>query len=75
MRGINKTKDILIEKYDGDFSKINLDDFAKKQYFETTESNFRGSHVEEAFDVFYSRHLLFSAEIGNPKIIYHEGYQ
>lgn len=30
LRAINQTKDILVTKYQGDFSKINLEDFTKK---------------------------------------------
>ncbi len=44
IRAFNKTKDILTSKYDGDYSKINLEDFTEKKYFDNIESNFKGDH-------------------------------
>lgn len=33
MRAINKTREVLVDRYGPDFSKINLDDFTAKKYF------------------------------------------
>jgi hypothetical protein len=75
MRSINKTKDILIHKYKGDFSKINLDDFMEKKNFKSIKGNFKGTHVEEAFGNYFSKNVMFAAQVGSYKVVYHEGYQ
>lgn len=69
------TRQILTEKYDGDFSKINLDDFVGKKYFTNNENNFLNDHVSEAFGAYYSKNLMFTSEINNPNVIYYETYE
>lgn len=46
-----------------------------KRYWESLEGNFKAGHVEDAFGVYYSRNVQFSAEVGNPNIIYYESYK
>lgn len=33
-----------------------------------------GSEIEQAFKNYYSRNLLYGAEVGNKKIIYHSSH-
>lgn len=46
MRAINKTREILVNKYEGNLFNINLDDFTTKKYHENIYGNFKGSYVE-----------------------------
>jgi hypothetical protein len=48
-----------------------MKDFTTKQYFKDPSSNFKGTGVEEAFGVYYSKQILFAAEVNSPKVIYH----
>lgn len=75
VRGLNATREILFEKYDSDLGRIALSDFASHELLDISGGPAKGSHVEEAFRVQYSRNVLFSAELGNPKVIYHQSYK
>lgn len=75
MRGINRTTEILWEKYDGDLTKISLSHFTNKKIFNLGIENYKGSHIEEAFNTFYSRNIFFGAEIDRSQISYNShGY-
>jgi hypothetical protein len=71
MRSINKTKDILNKKYNHDFSKIHLNDFSNKLFGKNSKGNFKGSHAELAFGKYYSRNVMFAAEVDSYKVVYH----
>ena len=61
VRGLNATREILFEKYDSDLNRISLSDFIGHEVLDISGGPAKGSHVEEAFRVHYSRNLLFSA--------------
>lgn len=46
MRGINKTRETLRDKYDGDFSKISLSDFNTKKMINDLSEGYMGTKAE-----------------------------
>ena len=61
MRGFNRTREVISEKYGKDLEKISLADFVQKKVLDLSLGHYKGGDVEEAFNVHYSRQLFFGA--------------
>ena len=72
MRGINRTREVLRNQAGG-IREVKLSDFTTPKLYDPA-NGYLGTHVEEAFKQFFSRNLVFSAELGQTKVIYSEGY-
>lgn len=69
MQGINSTRQVLRDE-NGGIKEPLLADFLSHKKKNLLEG-YLGSHVDEAFQNYYSKNLAFSAEIGNPTVHYY----
>jgi hypothetical protein len=73
MRGINRTREVL-RNDDGGIRDARLSDFTASKVLDLAKG-YLGTHIEEAFEQFYSKNVAFAAELANNNVIYTEGYQ
>lgn len=72
MRGINRTREVL-RNPSGGIKEVRLSDFTTPKLYDPA-NGYLGTPVEEAFKQFFSKNIIFAAELGQNEVIYSEGY-